>query len=500
MRYFFLIANIFLLSVIAFSGSNTSVPSTGSASGGLTNTQLRSSAVEVTGSLTVDPGDALTRHQFLNGVSTVSTITNAVRIVSSNLDVPLSTINTALNTLNTNVATASRQDTGNSSLSSLDTKITTAGGSGIEVNLKNFGGTGMSVGTKTSTGSMPVVANSESIASQTITALAGTVTGQTTGSSTAVISIIGTWTGTLNFDGITNDADFVSVICQQDKAGFPIGTMSETTTNGKFICPIGGINQLRVRATSWTSGTAVVSIFANLGTNAVRVVTSSSLPVFVQSSNFDVALSTRLKAADTLTGVTTLGSITSNVNVQSSAGLKVQPVDSSSADLTSANGTQTSRALGVQQLHDAGRTHNRFYWMQSTVGTSGTETLMSMQSSIGTAAIAKGTSRTITSGKKYRINSVTFGIRGSGAASAASSVLSLRLNTAGACTATSTPIVLQTRVAMPAIASSYDRVVLPFSEGYEIAGDGTLQFCLSTNSQYTTNTPTLDFIVDGYEY
>ena len=64
-----------------------------------------------------------------------------------------------------------------------------------------------------------------------------------------------------------------------------------------------------------------------------------------------------------------------------------------------------------------------------------------------------------------------------------------------------TPIILAVRSATPATANAWDRVNVPLPpEGIELVGDGTLQWGITANAVFTTNAPTWDVIVTGYEY
>jgi hypothetical protein len=116
------------------------------------------------------------------------------------------------------------------------------------------------------------------------------------------------------------------------------------------------------------------------------------------------------------------------------------------------------------------------------------------------AATTTGTSFVIPAGKRFRITSVTFATRGNAVATSQNTTFSIRANTAGAITTTS-PAFLSGRSATPATALTYDRLSLTFgADGVEVAGDGTLQFGVSAVSVYTTNGPTWDVLITGYEY
>jgi len=128
------------------------------------------------------------------------------------------------------------------------------------------------------------------------------------------------------------------------------------------------------------------------------------------------------------------------------------------------------------------------------------ETAITLSKASGSGATADAVSFVVPSGKKFKITEIIFATRGHLTATAQVTTFNLRLNAAGAVTVSSTPIVLKARCATPATSLAWDRVVIPIPEGYEIAGDGTLQIGVTANSVFTTNAPTLDVIIIGYEY
>lgn len=168
---------------------------------------------------------------------------------------------------------------------------------------------------------------------------------------------------------------------------------------------------------------------------------------------------------------------------------------------TLTKGTQGSTGFSVQELKDAGRTNVNFYASGAASGTTTTETAITLTKSSGTAATTTGTSFTCTNGKTYRITSMTFGTRGNATGTAEITTFSFRINTGGAVTTTTTPITLQSRSGAAATALAYDRIEVDLGgDGYEIACNGTLQFGLTANSVFTTNAPTWDVLITGYEY
>ena len=166
---------------------------------------------------------------------------------------------------------------------------------------------------------------------------------------------------------------------------------------------------------------------------------------------------------------------------------------------TLTKGTQGATGLSVQNLRDAGRTAINVYTTAITAGTTATETAITLTIAVGNTAVATGTSFTPTSGKTFRITSINLFHRGSATATAATSVFSLRVNTAGAATTTSNPI-LRWSMSNPATALAVDRLTMSFPEGIDIFGDGTLQWTITAQSSYVTNPPAWALSLTGYEW
>jgi hypothetical protein len=190
------------------------------------------------------------------------------------------------------------------------------------------------------------------------------------------------------------------------------------------------------------------------------------------------------------------GSLPAGTNRIGSARL----VDSADADLTAAKGSQTSRAVGTQDLKDSGRTQLRFYFNAVASGTTGTETAITMTKSSGTAATSTAASFVITSGKTMRITSVTFGSRGHLTATAQITNCRIRVNTGGAVITSSTPVIYDLATATPATALAWDRATIQGLEGDEIAGNGTIQFGVTCAAVFVTNAPTWFGMITAYEY
>lgn len=141
----------------------------------------------------------------------------------------------------------------------------------------------------------------------------------------------------------------------------------------------------------------------------------------------------------------------------------------------------------------------RFYAVAAAAGTTTTETAITLTLSRGTAAVTTGTSFVIPTDKKYRITAISVATRGNAVATVQSTTFNFRINTAGAVTTSSTPVILSVRSATPAVASEWDRVTIPLDRPIELSGNGTLQFGVTAAATYTTNAPTWDVTIIGEE-
>jgi hypothetical protein len=214
----------------------------------------------------------------------------------------------------------------------------------------------------------------------------------------------------------------------------------------------------------------------------------------------------------TVTTVTTVAAVTAITNalpagtnaigkLAANSGVDIGDVDVTSiTPPTLTLGTQGATGFSVQELKDAGRTHVHYYAVAAAAGTTTTETAITLTKASGTGATSSAASFVITNGKRFRITSITFATRGHATATIQSTTFSLRINTAGAVTTSSTPIVLSARCATPAVASEWDRFIVPIPDGFEIVGNGTIQFGVTAAATYTTNAPTWDVLITGFEY
>lgn len=167
----------------------------------------------------------------------------------------------------------------------------------------------------------------------------------------------------------------------------------------------------------------------------------------VTAANLDVALSTRLKPTDTLTGVTTVAAVTAITNAlpaganlmgkvgidQTTPGttnlVAAKPLDSAGADLTSAKFAQTSRFLGVAQAHDTGRV-TRNFMLDAITAAPLVEALATVVQWYNNAAVAGTTTPAVVpAGKVLRLSS--WKIQYQSLATVGYAVVRIRCNVAG---------------------------------------------------------------------
>jgi hypothetical protein len=230
---------------------------------------------------------------------------------------------------------------------------------------------------------------------------------------------------------------------------------------------------------------------------------ASAVPVSLASTTItgSVAVTgpltdTQLRASAVPVSLTST-TITGNVTVAQATAANL---NATVTPIALTKGTQGATGFTTQDLKDAGRTHINLYAVAAAAGATGTETAITLTRSAGTAATTTGTSFVVTNGKTLRITAISVATRGNATATAQTTTFSLRMNTVGAVTTASTPILLQARSATPATANAWDRVIIPIAGGFEIAGNGTIQIGITAVATYTTNAPTWDVTIIGYEY
>lgn len=159
-----------------------------------------------------------------------------------------------------------------------------------------------------------------------------------------------------------------------------------------------------------------------------------------------------------------------------------------------AKGTQGASAQTVQDLKDSGRSYVIFYAQLITGVTS--EALATFTKNVNGTATTAQTAYTITSGKKFRIQSVSCQIVNTTTV-ANNIIINIR---AAASVAASSPIVFSIGAsAVSAVAGVKGFASQDIPDGMELTGDGTLQIGISHLENVTTAS-IASFTVTGYEY
>lgn len=189
-------------------------------------------------------------------------------------------------------------------------------------------------------------------------------------------------------------------------------------------------------------------------------------------TNLDVALSTRLKPADTLVGVTTVAAVTAITNALPTGANKIGTVDVATAAAT-AKGTQGANGVPVQELKDSGRVN--IMWTLEFSPAAVAEALMTMTESRDGAAVTTFTTKVVTSGKRLRITSWSMAVENTLGVNPKRAKLRMRFNTAGAVT-TASPLQANLIASVATAVNTVGTTAIDdWPDGIEYLGDGTKQ-------------------------
>lgn len=133
-----------------------------------------------------------------------------------------------------------------------------------------------------------------------------------------------------------------------------------------------------------------------------------------------------------------------------------------------------------------------------TAGTSGTDAMqvLAQQFKGGTSQGTTGTSFAVTTGKTFRVQSLSVAMKVN-AATVGVGVFTLRYNPSGAAVATSEPVAELT-CAVGAVSGSADKASAQFGDGLDLPSGG--QFGVSCLPTWTTTAATLYAFITGYEF
>lgn len=369
------------------------------------------------------------------------------------------------------------------------------------------------LGQNTMANSAPVVLSSN----QTSIPVASTLTAETTKvigtvnvAAAQTIGVTGTfWQTTQPISGTVTATGPVTDT-QIRATPLPVsGTVSATATlAAETTKVIGTVNQggtwtvqpgNTANTTAWkVDGSAVTQPVSGTVT-ATGPLTDTQLratAVPISATNLDVALSTRLKPADTLTGVTTVATVTAVTAITNALPTGANVIGKTSIDQTTPGTTnlvalsaETTKVIGtvnppaltkatqgangftVQNLKDAGRNQTNF-WMTIQIVSTATDALMSLTGyKAGAAVVATTTPAVVTSGKTYRITSITMDYT-TIVTTPGSVRFTLRANTGGV-VAIGSPAVCTWEVGEPTgiapVAGKKNTVSMTFPDGIEFA-------------------------------
>jgi hypothetical protein len=106
-------------------------------------------------------------------------------------------------------------------------------------------------------------APTDRIASGSIGALNANVAISAAGIGDVGVTITGTWSATLTFQGTIDATNWFTIQAMPLPITASSTTVGTTTTNGQFTVPVSGLNQFRVIATAFSSGSATVTLEGN---------------------------------------------------------------------------------------------------------------------------------------------------------------------------------------------------------------------------------------------
>lgn len=272
-------------------------------------------------------------------------------------------------------------------------------------------------------------------------------------------------------------------------------SLTSTTITGS-VAVTGPLTDTQLRATAVPVSLASTTITGNVA------VTSAGL------TNLDVALSTRLKPADTLAAVTSLTqfngvAIALNTGVRSVGTLRVTVATDDlvpvSAGVALTKGTQGANGFTTQDLKDSGRAAIAISSYQAA-GIITTEALFAAATfsrSADGAAATTGQQFTVTAGKRFRIQLISVAIKNT-AAAAGTSKLALRYNAAGGTITNASPIVAILDLGSNnATAGNYiGPAEMPIPDGFEMIPSSTFGFTSLCGAVTMLHTIT----VLGFEY
>jgi epidermal growth factor receptor substrate 15 len=148
------------------------------------------------------------------------------------------------------------------------------------------------------TGSFSASTANDIVASGTIAANGSSVTTATLNGVTSLSGqISGIWSGTIQFEGSVDGTNFVSMVGRNTGIGSAI-SQSTTGGNGVFRFSISGLQSLRFRSSSWTSGTATITLRSSVGDGST-IQTEAILATLADTGNNYISIKPGLSSPTT---------------------------------------------------------------------------------------------------------------------------------------------------------------------------------------------------------
>jgi hypothetical protein len=108
----------------------------------------------------------------------------------------------------------------------------------------------------------------------TIVALNGAVTVTTNGCGTIVFNVTGTWVATVQLEATTDGTNWFSTL--YTTSGTSAVVFVSITGPNTLIVPCGGYEQVRLRASTYASGTVAVAYNTGVGANIMQVISANA--------------------------------------------------------------------------------------------------------------------------------------------------------------------------------------------------------------------------------
>ena len=100
-------------------------------------------------------------------------------------------------------------------------------------------------------------------------------------------NVSGTWVGTLTFEASIDGTNWFAYAASPVTSGYISVPQTTTTVNGQYIIHTAGFNQVRVRVSAYTSGTAVVTTEVTAGAEGVQQFVSLEAPFATYTCRLD---------------------------------------------------------------------------------------------------------------------------------------------------------------------------------------------------------------------